>query len=135
LDSLNTYILYKDGEKVGLEKEELGRYRYKGNNEELIPIKGRLYLNNLNKGSYRLVSNDNKSIEFSIDEDGNISGNVTESTASGSETKAKAISTAELILTIQTGIERHYYLLLIIPIILIIISLVVVIRKNKEREI
>ena len=135
LDTSKTYTLYRDGKVVGLEKEELGKYRYKGDNEKLTSVRGRLYLDNLNKGSYKLVSSDNKYIEFSIDDGGNISGNVTESTASSSETKAEAISTAELILQIQTGIERHYYLLLIIPLILIIISLIVIIRKNKEREI
>ena len=44
-------------------------------------IKGRLYINNLSKGSYRLVSSDNKSVEFSIDEDGKITGNVTENSS------------------------------------------------------
>ena len=135
LDTTKTYKLYRDDKIIGLEKEELGKYRYRGDSEELTAVRGRLYLNNLNKGSYRLVSSDNKSIEFSIDSDGNISGNVTEYDRSNNSTAAVAESEAELILQIQTGVTKHYYLLLIIPIILIIISLVVIIRKNKEREI
>ena len=134
LDTSKTYKLYRDGKVIGLEKEELGRYRYKGDNEELIPIKGRLYLDNLNKGSYKLLSSDNKSIEFSIDSDGNISGNVTEAPinkAIGTE----AISTAELILQIQTGVNKHYYLLLIIPMILITLIMMILVGKNRKREI
>ena len=134
LDTSKTYTLYRDSKVIGLEKEELGRYRYKGNNEDLTPIKGRLYLDNLNKGSYKLVSSDNKSIEFSIDSDGNISGNVTEAPinkAIGTE----AISTAELILQIQTGVTKHYYLLLIIPMILITLIMMILVRKNRKREI
>ncbi|MBR2997518.1 MAG: InlB B-repeat-containing protein, partial [Bacilli bacterium] len=129
LDTSKIYTLYRDGKVVGLEKQELGRYSYKGNNEELTAVRGRLYLNNLNKGSYKLVSNDNKSIEFSIDSDGNISGNVTDVKEDSSSNTS--ISEAELILQIQTGITRHYYLLLIIPIILIIITLMIIIRKIK----
>ena len=134
LDTTKTYKLYRDNALIGLEKVELGRYKYKGKTEELMPIKGRLYLDNLNKGSYRLVSSDNKSIEFSIDESGNISGNVVEYNHTDDKSSS-AISTAELILSIQTGITRHYYLLLLIPIISIIITLMIIIRYNKKREI
>ena len=133
LDTTKIYTLYRDGKVVGLEKQELGRYSYKGNNTELTSVKGRLYLNNLNKGSYKLVSNDNKSIEFSIDSDGNISGNVTEATEENSSNTS--VSEAELILTIQTGIERHYYLLLLIPMTLLIIIMMILVRKNRKREI
>ena len=134
LDTTKTYKLYRDNALIGLEKVELGRYKYKGKTEELMPIKGRLYLDNLNKGSYRLVSSDNKSIEFSIDESGNISGNVVEYNHTDDKSSS-AISTAELILSIQTGMTRHYYLLLLIPIISIIITLMIIIRYNKKREI
>ena len=135
LDTTKTYKLYRDGELVGLEKEELGKYRYKGDDENLTPIKGRLYLDNLNKGSYRLVSSDNKSIEFSIDESGNISGNVTENTRNSNSTETISVSEAEVILTIQTGVKKHYYILFIIPIVLITILLMFIVRKNRKREI
>ena len=131
LDTTKTYKLYRDSKLVSLEKEEIGRYRYKGNDENLIPIRGRLYLDNLYKGNYKLESSDNKYIEFSIDSKGNISGNVTENTRNSSQTVAQAESEAELILTIQTGKERHYYWLLFIPILFIIGLLLI---KNKKRE-
>jgi len=135
LDTTKIYKLYKDNKLVGLEKEELGKYKYKGNTEKLIPIRGRIYLDNLYKGSYRLESSDNKYIEFSIDEDGNISGNVTENVRDSSSTYAISNSEAELILTLQTGTNKPYYLLLIIPIILIIVLSMIILRKNKKREI
>ena len=129
LDATKTYKLYKDDKLVGLEREELGKYRYKGYNESLTSIKGRLYINNLSKGSYRLVSSDNKSVEFSIDEDGKIAGNVTENTNNSSSSKAISESQAEVILFIQTGISKHYYLLFIIPA-LLFVFLLIKIRKN-----
>ncbi len=129
LDVNKTYKLYKDGELVKLAKEELGKYSYKGNNEDLTPIKGRLYINDLTSGSYRLVSSDNRYIEFSINDEGNISGNVSEYISKNYGSTSKA--SAELILTIQTGFKKHYYLLAIIPISLLIIALIVIIRKRK----
>ena len=134
LDTSKTYKLYRDGKLISLEKEELGRYRYKGNDENLTSIKGRLYLDNLYKGDYKLESSDNKSIEFSIDSDGHITGNVTENNKQSGSSSAIANAEAELILTIQTGNERHYYFLLIIPIILVL-GILIIINKNRKREI
>ena len=135
LDTTKIYKLYKDNNIISLKKEELGKYKYKGNTEKLIPIKGRLYIDNLSKGSYRLESSDNKYIEFSIDEDGNISGNIAENSKDSSSTSALSNSEAELILNIQTGITKTYYFLLIMPIVLIIILLIILLRKNRKREI
>ena len=135
LDSLKTYKLYKDDKLVSLFKEELGRYSYYGKNEELVPIKGRLYIDNLSKGSYRLVSNDNKYIEFSIDDEGHISGNVVENFTDPNKVNPRSVSKAELVLSHQTGFAKHYYLLAIIPITLVLVMLLIFIRKNKERNI
>ena len=132
LDVNKTYTLYKDGELVKLSKEELGKYRYKGNNKDLVPIKGRLYINNLSNGSYRLESSDNRYIEFSIDADGNLSGNVVENTNNSSSTESIAKSEAELILTIQTGFRRHYYWLISIPIVLVLFLLIKVLKKREN---
>lgn len=60
LETTKIYKLYKDNELVGLEKEGLGKYNYKGNTELLTPVKGRLYLNNLSKGLidyYQMIIN------------------------------------------------------------------------------
>ncbi len=131
LDTSNTYKLYKDGKLISLEKEELGRYKYKGNSVNLTPIKGRLYIDNLYNGSYKLESSDNKTIEFSIDNDGIIKGNVAENVNNSSQSISD--SSAELILNIQTGVSKHYYLLVLIPILLV--TLLLIITKNKRREI
>ena len=129
LDSTNTYLLYKDNELVGLEKEEYGKYSYKGNNNILSPIKGRLYINDLPKGSYRLLSSDNKSIEFSIDEDGNINGNVAENTKVSPA--STSVAKAELIFMIQTGFKKHIYWVVTIPVILVLFLLM---KLSKRRE-
>ena len=130
LDTTKTYKLYRDSKILKLEKEESGRYRYQGETDTLVPIRGRLYINNLGKGLYRLESSDNKYIEFNIDSDGNISGNITENPNDRGSSSAIAESNAELILTIQTGIERHFYLLFILPVAFIIILLIII----KKRE-
>ncbi|MBR4830138.1 MAG: InlB B-repeat-containing protein, partial [Bacilli bacterium] len=131
LDSLKTYKLYKDGELVSLAKEELGRYSYKGKNEEMTPIKGRLYIDNLSKGSYRLVSNDNKSIEFSIDADGHITGNVAENPKDPGKVNPKSVAKAEVSFAIQTGYSRHLYWILTIPIIVVLFAIM---KLSKKRE-
>ena len=131
LDSLKTYKLYKDDKLVSLAKEELGRYSYKCKNEELTPIKGRLYIDNLSKGSYRLVSNDNKFIEFSIDADGHITGNVVENPSDPNKVNPKSVAKAEVTLAHQTGYTRHLYWIITIPIILVLFMLM---KLNKKRE-
>ncbi|MBR4350888.1 MAG: InlB B-repeat-containing protein [Bacilli bacterium] len=131
LDSLKTYKLYKDDKLVSLSKEELGRYSYKGKNEELTPIKGRLYIDNLSKGYYRLVSNDNKSIEFSIDADGHITGNVVENPSDPNKVDPSSVAKAELTLAHQTGYTRHLYWIITIPIILVLFMLL---KLSKKRE-
>lgn len=131
LTTVKTYELYLDGNLIGLNEEEAGIYRYSGNTNELRPVKGKIYINELTSGNYKLKSSDNKELDFSIDSDGNITGNVKKYNKTDSGSAIYATSIAELIIAIQTGITRSSYLL-IIPMIILIIMILLCIKKNKE---
>ena len=135
LSTENTYNLYKkvDNEYklLNMEKdEEVGRYITGLNNSEMTSIKGRIYLNNLEEGSYKLVSSDNKDIEFTIVEDGKVNGNVLENP---SESK-KVIETAlaYLIITIQTGVNQIKYIIYIVLIVSIILGLCLAFKEQRK---
>lgn len=135
LSTENTYNLYKkvDNEYklLNMEKdEEVGRYITGLNNSEMTSIKGRIYLNNLEEGSYKLVSSDNKDIEFTIVEDGKVNGNVLENTSENRKVIETAL--AYLIITIQTGVERVKYLMYIIILVALIIGLMVLLKKQNK---
>ena len=135
LSTENTYNLYKkiDNEYklLNMEKdEEVGRYITGSNNSDMTSIKGRIYLNNLEEGSYKLVSSDNKDIEFTITEDGKVNGNILENI----NEKRTVISTAlaYLIITIQTGVNQIKYIIYIILMISIILGLYFAFRKQRK---
>ena len=135
LSTENTYNLYKkvDNEYklLNMEKdEEVGRYITGSNNSEMTSIKGRIYLNNLEEGSYKLVSSDNKDIEFTITEDGKVNGNILENT----NEKRKVIESAlaYLIITIQTGVNQIKYIIYIVAIVSIILGLYFAFKEQKK---
>ena len=135
LSTENTYNLYKkedkEYKKLNMETdEEVGRYITGSNNSEMTSIKGRIYLNNLEEGSYKLVSSDNKDIEFTITEDGKLNGNILENT----NEKRKVIETAfaYLIITIQTGVNQIKYIIYIVAIVSIILGLYFAFKEQKK---
>ena len=135
LSTENTYNLYKKEDnkykKLNMEKdEEVGRYITGTNNSEMISIKGRIYLNNLEEGSYKLVSSDNKDIEFTITGDGKVNGNILENT----NEKRKVIETAlaYLIITIQTGGNQIKYIIYIVAMVSIILGLYFAFKQQRK---
>ena len=135
LSTENTYNLYKivDNEYklLNMEKdEEVGRYITGSNNSEMTSIKGRIYLNNLEEGSYKLVSSENKDIEFTITEDGKLNGNILENT----NEKRKVIETAfaYLIITIQTGVNQIKYIIYIVAMVSIIFGLYFAFKEQRK---
>ena len=135
LNSENTYNLYKkvdnDYKIINMEKnEEAGRYNIGMNIKDMTPIKGRIYINDIEPGSYKLSDNTNNEITFVITEDGKINGNVKENI--NEKEKIVAISLAYLIITIQTGVERVKYLMYIIILVALIIGLMVLLKKQNK---
>ena len=123
------YRLYKDNELQKLDEEEAGTYSIGSDLEVLKPIKGRIYIRNVSSGNYKLVGSDNKEISFSVDSEGNLTGNVKEYTIKSNNYISN--SKAELIITIQTGIRRVNYMLIAISLIAVL-SIMFVIKKNRE---
>ena len=126
-----TYRLYKDNNLVKLTEDEVGSYTYKGDITDARSIKGRLYLSGLEKGNYKLVGSDNTIVDFSVTEDGEVTGNVRSYTKNNSD-NLTAIAIAELIITIQTGVTRNVYLFIIVGIMLVI-SLLVLFQYKKNK--
>ena len=132
ISSESTYKLYKDNEEVILEEDAIGIYSVGNSNDEVRSANNKIYINELPKGKYKLIGDNNKEVKFEIDESGKIIGNVKENTK---ETR-KLVSTAvaELIIMIQTGIEKVNYIMIILTLLVTISSLLYIVKKTNVKE-
>ena len=132
ISSESTYKLYKDNEEVILEEDAIGIYSVGNSNDEIRSANNKIYINELPKGKYKLIGDNNKEVKFEIDESGKIIGNVKENTK---ETR-KLVSTAvaELIIMIQTGIEKVNYMMIILTLLVTISSLLYIVKKTNVKE-
>ena len=132
ISSESTYKLYKDNEEVILEEDAIGIYSVGNSNDEIRSANSKIYINELPKGKYKLIGDNNKKVKFEIDESGKIIGNVKENTK---ETR-KLVSTAvaELIIMIQTGIEKVNYIMIILTLLVTISSLLYTVKKVNAKE-
>ena len=135
ITSEKTYKLYKivdnNKEEVKLKEEEIGKYNVENKEDEIRTVKGRIYINNLPKGNYELISNDNKKASFEITETGKLVGKIKENINESKPVIVSAI--AELIITIQTGTTYINYILIIITLLSIIASLYLVQKKTNKK--
>ena len=132
ISSESTYKLYKDNEEVMLEEYAIGIYSVGNSNDEIRSANNKIYINELPKGKYKLIGDNNKEVKFEIDESGKVIGNVKENTK---ETR-KLVSTAvaELIIMIQTGIEKVNYIMIILTLLVTISSLLYIVKKVNVKE-
>ena len=132
ISSESTYKLYKDNEEVMLEEDTIGIYSVGNSNDEIRSANNKIYINELPKGKYKLIGDNNKEVKFEIDESGKVIGNVKENTR---ETR-KLVSTAvaELIIMIQTGIEKVNYIMIILTLLVTISSLLYIVKKTNVKE-
>ena len=132
ISSESTYKLYKDNEEVMLEEDTIGIYSVGNSNDEIRSANNKIYINELPKGKYKLIGDSNKEVKFEIDESGKVIGNVKENTR---ETR-KLVSTAvaELIIMIQTGIEKVNYIMIILTLLVTISSLLYIVKKTNVKE-
>ena len=135
ITSEKTYKLYKivdnNKEEVKLKEEEIGKYNVENKEDEIRTVKGRIYINNLPKGNYELISNDNKKASFEITDTGKLVGKIKENINESKPVIVSAI--AELIITIQTGTTYINYILIIIILLSIIASLYLVQKKTNKK--
>ena len=129
---LEKLLEYKDNEEVILEEDAIGIYSVGNSNDEIRSANNKIYINELSKGKYKLIGDNNKEVKFEIDESGKIIGKVKENTK---ETR-KLVSTAvaELIIMIQTGIEKVNYIMIILTLLVTISSLLYIVKKTNVKE-
>ncbi len=129
-----TYTLYKleDGNYDVVmmdEEDQVGRY-IKGNSiKDMHTVRGRLYINDLPKGNYKLLDNDGKEILFNITSEGQIYGNIRES-IQGVSTTLVATAMTELIISIQTGNAKSSLFVLLSLVAVICVLLYLIKRQN-----
>ena len=132
ISSESTYKLYKDNEEVMLEEDAIGIYSVGNSNDEIRSANKKIYINELPKGKYKLIGDNNKEVKFEIDESGKIIGNVKENTKETSKIVSTAV--AELIIMIQTGIEKVNYIMIILTLLVTISSLLYIVKKTNVKE-
>ena len=138
LSAENVYTLYKKANSeyqlMTMERgEEIGRYVIGRGQSEMTTVRGRLYIENLTSGEYKVKDNKGKEISFTIDDDLKVTGNVIENNRPSTNENLVSTAIAELIIAIQTGITRINYLVLI-TIMLGIIGVLYLINRKKGFE-
>ncbi|MBR2997491.1 MAG: InlB B-repeat-containing protein [Bacilli bacterium] len=117
---------------VNMDKEEeIGRYTTGNSLEEMKTVRSRIYINKLETGTYKLVDDRNKEINFTISSD-SVSDNIRENNSNTTLGKVIASATAELILNIQTGIIKVNYLAILLIITFVTVLLLSTKIKKKE---
>jgi hypothetical protein len=138
LSTENHYRLYKydenDYELVTMEKgDEVARYNPGRGIENMKPIKGRLYLTDLEPGNYKVVDDNNSELVFTINDDLTLSGHVKEYIPSSN--KIEANGEAKLLISIQTGIKKMNYMLIAISLITVLSVMLVIKKKSQNNSI
>ena len=135
LSSTESYKLYKYVDNaykiVTMTEDELGEYSFGGRIEKMNTIKGKLYLNGLDQGTYKLVSDTRREIDFTI-EDNSVSPNIRENHSSP-KAKVESSAVAILILTFSTGILRTPWLFFILAIIAMTLITIVIVKKRETK--
>jgi hypothetical protein len=136
LSSENHYRLYEfngsDYDLVTMEKgDEVARYNPGKGIANMKPIKGRLYLTNLDPGDYKVSDDNGSEVTFTINTDGTISGHVKEYVPSTN--RIESTGEAKLLISIQTGIRRVNYMFIAISIIATL-SILFVIKRRKDNK-
>ena len=124
------YVLEDAYNIVKFDNENVGEYNVGGFNEELRTVNGKLYLNGLSKGQYKLVGSDNKEIDFEVYEH-TVSDNIKISNKVGKKRVSESVAT--LILVFGTGILKAHYLLLALLVVIIVLTLINI-KKQKELQ-
>ena len=130
----NTYYLYKlnngNYETVKLDENKIGNYDIGSDTTELHTVTGKIYINNIETGTYKLVSSSNKEISFEVLSEG-VSSNIRINNKVIINRVVETVAT--VILTIQTGTSRlPIVLFIIIMILLINIISLIALKKHKR---
>ncbi len=133
LDSTSIYKLYKldnnEYKIVKVNEDSVGNYSVGNGIDELRTNRGKIYINDIGEGSYKLVSID-KELLFEIKSD-SVSENIRINNSENDNRKSTSLST--LILTLQTGTIRYPFIIIIMLLIIMLLSLIAY-KKYKYEE-
>ncbi len=140
LEITNTYKLqklkngvYTDVNVID-ETTNVGRYSITDKNSDVLmtTINGKIYLNNLESGDYKVIDNDGKSLTFRVNNDNTLSGNIKENYTNNIN-RILASASATLLINIQTGQVLTRYTILMLCISTIIGLLAIIRVKNFKK--
>ena len=134
LESNEIYHLYKlidgDYKLIKLDEESISEYKIGKETTDLRTNRGKLFINDIGEGSYKLISED-KELVFEINAN-SVSSNIRINTRSSN----KRISTSEasLIIMIKTGIIRHPFIFILLVLLITIVHLILFKKYIEKRE-
>ena len=132
LEANETFKLYKvlDGKEkiVKVIENDIGSYEIGSDTDILRTIDGKIYINGIGEGSYKLIGN-NKQLQFTVSYEG-VSNNIRENYSIKVNRTTNAI--AELILQLQTGMVRSPFILIVMILIIAILGFIAVQKYKKE---
>ena len=134
LESNEIYHLYKlidgDYKLIKLDEESISEYKIGKETTDLRTNRGKLFINDIGEGSYKLISED-KELVFEINAN-SVSSNIRINTRSSN----KRISTSEasLIIMIKTGIIRHPFIFIVLILLITIVHLILFKKYIEKRE-
>ena len=133
LNSSTIYKLYKvmDGEDkiVKVKENRLGDYDLGSSTEDLRTVRGKIYINGIGEGTYKLIGSDSKEMIFTISSD-SVSNNIRVNNKVNSNRSVTTFAT--LILQLQTGMVRSPYMIIIMMLIICILGFVAYQKYKKE---
>ena len=130
-----TYKLYKLVDNaykiVKVDESNIGKYKVGSKDEIIRTVNGKVYINNIGEGTYKLVSNTDREINFEISST-SISSNIKENPNYEVGT-ITSTSVATLILQLQTGVVRTPYLVIMSILMILIVLSYVLVKKTKKQ--
>ena len=134
LENDKVYRLYKlnngDYEIVNISENRIGNYDIGRGTTEMYTVNGKIYINDVSEGTYKLTSSDGNSIDFEVLSDG-VSSNIKINNKVIKNRIVEAV--AELIIQIQTGTARlPIILFIVIMTLLVSIFGLMTIKKHKR---
>ena len=132
LEASKIYKLYRlvDGRQklVKVKENNIGNYNIGNDSNDLRTIDGKIYINDIGEGEYKLIGSDSKEITFTVSYEG-VSNNIRINNKANTRRVVDAVAT--LILTLQTGVVRSPYILIIM---LLVLGILCFIAYGKYKE-
>ena len=135
LQSDVTYKLYKviDGtdKLVKVKENSIGNYDLGSTTDIIRTTDGKVYINDIGEGTYKLVGSDSRVMNFTIGYN-TVSDNIRINNKVTTSRTTSVIAT--LILQLQTGVVRYPFVLVIMILLILILSFIAYKKYKKDYE-